>query len=330
MSLPPWNVTWEIIQMLLGPALGASLAVMLAVRLVGRERLTPLAAALAVAVGVFAANYFKESVPFQYDNARPLTAHDLYTVLGWSLEKQPPGEEEEPQDLHALLMPPLYYWLLWLAGLALVVEMLARILHVPASAGWVARTLVAVFAARLLTPPALRLENSWVPWWLSGVMLLEWALLMGLARRWKDGTVPLTMALWCAVLTTLLHLATLRYLDVALYFYAALLGPALVAWWWPGDTGPTAAAVAVTMPALLLLTQFETSANDIKPPLESFVLAALAPLALTPMLLPFLNRQHGWKRWLPCLVLVLIPLVVAIFLAADAEPLNFADPTEPP
>src|SRR5437879_4635184 len=95
-SVPPWDQTWDVLRLVLAPALGASLVLMLVVRLLGRERLTPLAAALAVAVGVLAANYFKESLPFQYDNNRPLTADDLRTVLDWSLEgkPQPPLQEE--------------------------------------------------------------------------------------------------------------------------------------------------------------------------------------------------------------------------------------------
>ena len=39
--------------------------------------------------------------------------------------------------------------------------------------------------------------------------------------------------------------------------------------------------------------------------------------------LPWLARLKGWKRWLPALVLPLIPATVAVILAAQDERLPF-------
>jgi hypothetical protein len=107
---------------------------------------------------------------------------------------------------------------------------------------------------------------------------------------------------------------------MALLGFAALLGPALVAWVWPGDTGGAFAAVVVFLPGLLLTGQQETFSEV---PLTSFLLAGLAPLALVPMLLPFLARCQRWARWLLGLILPLIPATLAVVLAMQAVTLEF-------
>jgi hypothetical protein len=328
-TLPPWDQTWNALRLMLAPAFGASLVLMLVVRLLGRERLTPLAAALAVAGGVLAANHFRESLPYQFDNNRPLTVDDLGTVLGWSLEGKPKppsqedGTEQAPTSAPEPRMPDAWYWVLGLAGLAMLVELLARLPFVPSSAAWVARTLVAVLAGRLMTPGDLRAEHPWLPWLLTGAIFFEWALLVSLARRWKDGTVPAVVALWCAAAVLLMHVNFLHGMDGVLYFFAAMLGPALVAWKWPGDTGPAVVSAVVAVPGLLVFTYYDNSAADIQVPPVSFLLMGLAPLALMPMLMPFLIRQQRWKHWLPSIILLLIPVIAAVVLAADVGPLDF-------
>src|SRR5713226_2557157 len=89
MPLPPWHLVWDMLRLLLAPTLAASLIMMLALRVLGRERLAPLAAAVAVAAGVFAGIHFNESIEWQVQKGRPLTVADLRTLLGWSLESRP-------------------------------------------------------------------------------------------------------------------------------------------------------------------------------------------------------------------------------------------------
>ena len=110
----------------------------------------------------------------------------------------------------------------------------------------------------------------------------------------------------------------------------ALLGVAVVAWKWRGDTGPAAAMAAVLLPGLLLLRRANhvVRGTDQPPsnvPAAAFYLAAAAPLALAPLLLPILARQERWKRWIPGILLPLIPAAVAVILAAQNESLTAAE-----
>ncbi len=338
---------------LVGPALLTSLVLMPALMLVllalRATRLAPLAAALALAAGVFVGNETRlrdpirvhldtEPTPEGKLQDRPLTVDDLATVLGWSLEAKPPpkvGDPEasdSPEPEYELPLPPPGYWLPWLGGLALLVELLARLPRVPASLGWTARTLVAVLAGRLLTAglstsfeaPPLRVEMPWVPWCLSAALLAEWALLTHLARRWRDGTVPAALALCCAAAGLVAACAPApRLSELAPLVGAVLAGPAIVAWLVRGDTGPALAPVAVLLPGAMTVCQWNPIRNEPPVPWEGFLLMGLAPLALAPLVLPGLARLRGWKRWLPALVLPLIPATVAVILAAQDERLPF-------
>lgn len=301
--------------------------------------LTPWAAALAVAAGVYVGNECRERepLPWQFDNSRPLTAHDFGTVLGWSLESKPQAVDTSTDDPDEPFPARTTYWLAWLAALALLVELLARLPHVPFTVGWVARTLVAVLAGRLLTPAEFRAEVPWASWCLAVTILLEWALLTTLARRRQDGTVEAALALCFGTASVLLlygHYASLS--EVALLFaaafvglvlvtwrwlvVAAFVGPTLTNWRWPGDTGSVLAAAAVLLPGLMCLCYREVESAV---PWQSFLLLGLAPLALAPLLLPRPGGQHGWLGWVAVLLLPLIPAVVALVLAAQVETLPF-------
>jgi len=194
MSLPPWAQIADELQTVIGPALIASLVMMLVVRCIPAafalafrsqirlsltlkrlgEQLTPVAAALAVTAGFIAGNdNQKGALEWQRDKDRPFSADDARTVLRWSLESVPPAENYENPPSKWLSR----HWLAWTAGLALVVELVVGLPLVPSSLAVIARTLVAVFAARLLTPESLRAESPAVPWLLAVAIVLNWTVL---------------------------------------------------------------------------------------------------------------------------------------------------------
>ncbi|MFO0842452.1 MAG: hypothetical protein U0797_08665 [Gemmataceae bacterium] len=297
---------------LLLPALAASLVGALLLGRLGGARLLPIAAALAVAAGMLAGNALRGVFPWRVDHERPLTFADWRAGLEASLEVRPMTEGEE-----AIPPPPTYYWLPWLAALAMAVE-LALVPAANSGPGWAARAVVALLAGRLFTLPGARGELPWLPWCLGVVILLHWGVAVGLARRWKDGLVPAAQAAcFAAAGVVILHAHSARLADAAMLFGMALLGPALAAFVWRGDASVAAAAGVVVLPGLVLMGQQETFSEV---PLSSFALAGLAPLALAVALVPALARQVGWMRWVLA-ALPLVPAAAAVLLAAWAESL---------
>ncbi len=356
--MDPWDIAWDLLAHVLAPAFGAALAVMVVVRglgeclamMVGPARrkeaeasrprvlgqyFTPMAAGLALVAAILAANSYKNSIDYSPSKERDLNADDWRTALAWSLEPKPLDKEPEPGATPVVPetpplanAPPARYWLIWLALLAMVVELLVGIPRVPPGLAWPVRALVAVLAGRLLTPQVsdYRSNHPEMPWLLGLTILLEWLVLTELGRRWKDGTAAAALA-GCFALTGLL-IVDIHYakgMDIALFFAAGLAAVALVSWLLPGDTGPALAAAAVVLPGIL-----QTSYQDMTPkvPFTYFIVAGMAPLALTPMLLPFLSRLRGFARWVPGILLPLIPAVVALAMAMEIEPLTLEEPGE--
>jgi len=327
MPLPPWDLVWPLLHQLVAPALCASVVVMATVRILGGERLAPLAAGLALAAGVVAGNHFRGAIDWQPETGRALTFRDVPTVLAWSLESKPAtdiAENSEPAEL-ALLIPYPRFWLPWLASVACLVELFMRLAGVAPYVAGVVRTLIAMLAGRLLTPAMdWRIAMPWVSWCLAMTIVLSWSILETLARQWKDGTVAAALAIWFAAagVVLLFQADTGKGMDSAMYFSVALLGLALVSWIWPGDTGPAVAAAAVFLPSLLFVG-YHDIARETLPPIRSFLLVGLAPVALAPMLLPFFARQGGLKHWVPTMMLALIPAVVAVIWVFQIETIEF-------
>lgn len=83
-------------------------------------------------------------------------------------------------------------------------------------------------------------------------------------------------------------------------------------------SGAVPAGVAL-VPGLIFAGQPSLAENAV--PAASFWLVGLAPLALTPFLVPRLARQTGWWPVVVRAVLVLAPLAVAVALAMQHEKL---------
>ena len=317
------------------PAMVASLAVMQVIRWCGGKHLGSLATVLAVSAGmyvglngVWTANALSDEFPWRLhkDQEEPFQLSDLGKALVWSLEEEKPKaapEDAAAEEPPAEVIKPMdtsrrtRYWLPWLAGLALLIEFLLPLLHVPSGPGWTLRTALAMLAGRLLTPNDWRMEHPWISWALAGVIVLEWGLLTSLARRWRDGVVLTSLGFCCVAAAIVLQASGYASAcDWALLLGASLVGPALLSWIWPSDTSPAAAAVAVLLPCLLLEGKFNYTEETV--PLESFLLAALAPLALLPVWLPFLAGIERWTRWILWLSLPLASAVLAVVLAMPA------------
>jgi hypothetical protein len=315
------DLSWELIEdrlrTLVLPTFGVALAVMLVGRLIGGRRLAPLAAALALVAGVVAGNHFRqgEIISWWLDDAPPPHVGQLLGMIGRTLEGTASQAEEVVAGQH-LRVPASRFWLPYLAAVAMLVELIAAWSTNLAGPLWAMRMAFAVFAARMLTPPDMRISLPAVPWALSAVIFFQWAVLTSLARNWQSSSVPCIAAV-CAIAAAIviLHAHSARLAETALLLGLSLFAVATVSCALSCDTSPVVAAAAVFIPGLLLSAFDETFSSV---PVTSFALAACAPLALA-ITLAVGGRTTGWKR--PALVLVLPGVVaaLAVVLAAASE-----------
>ncbi|MBX9585034.1 MAG: hypothetical protein K2X87_32415, partial [Gemmataceae bacterium] len=167
--------------------------------------------------------------------------------------------------------------------------------------------------------PDPNLYLSWSLW----LLLASWAVWDGVARAGVGGQVAAYQAAVCyAAGAVLLYHHWASAMEAAVATGSALAGVAAVAWAARSDASGAAPAGAAVVPGLLLAGRLSQDSNV---PVTSFWLVALAPLALAPFLVPRLNRQNGWLARAGRAVLVLIPLTLAVVLAARHEQLAFEE-----
>jgi hypothetical protein len=213
------------------------------------------------------------------------------------------------------------HWLLWTVLAALAVDAVARVPGVPTGVGWGLRGMVSAQAGWLLTPVSLREELAWAPVALGSAVLAEWAVLEQLGRLDRRGLIALALTPVAAVASLVsLYAAEIGLCNIALVLMAALGGVGMVALAFGRETNGVAAAVAVLLPGPLLLGQNEGLSEL---PITCFGAAAFAPLALAPSLLPVWQRYQKRGLFVLHLVLLLLPLAWAIYLAAQTGPLEF-------
>jgi hypothetical protein len=305
--LPPAHLVFETLQFVVLPAALAAAAVFAVILLAGGSRWAAPGAALALAAGAGLGNWYRPALPWTSEQPE----WRWLPVLNGQLTLPAPVWKSEG---------PVWHWLLWMGLAALLVGLLTRVPYVPAVVRWLVRAAAAGLAAWLLVPEDLREETAWYVAAFAAVVFVEWALLEYLGESTPGGVIPLGLALtFFAGAAVLIHAGTARFTDVATFLSASLFGIAVAARQ-RADAGAVAPGVAVLLPGLLLMGQNTTFS---KVPLTSFVLVALAPLALLPTLLPPVRRWEGIRLKLLQLTLILIPLVVAVVLAMQAETLEY-------
>lgn len=306
-NLPPVQDVLDAVQFAVLPAALAAAAVFAVILLAGGSRWASAGAALAFAAGAGVGNWYRPALPWLSEKPD----WQWLPVFGDRLALPAPVWKPEG---------PAWHWLLWLGLAALAVGLLTRMPYVPAAVRWLARAAAAALAAWLLVPADLREELAWTVAAFAAAVFAEWSLLEPLCERSPGGSVPLGLALtFFAAAAVLLHAHTMRFTDVAAFLGASLGGIAVAARR-KADAGAAVPGAAVLLPGLLLIGN-NTTESEV--PLASFLLVALAPLALLPTLLPPFGRWQGVRLKLLQLALILAPLIVAVVLAMRAESLEF-------
>ncbi len=237
-----------------------------------------------------------------------------YVALEW-----PPPRSTDFRAWWAWLstapLPPTEPWR-WLPWLAVLAGVVAALPGVPRAALWLG---VAALAAWLLFVPGEEWEPLRQRCYLAvggGVAAL--GLLMPIARRQPGPGLPLLLTLAALAGAVVLERSSnARLAQLAGVLTAVLTAGVLVARSLPQRPVAVGLApgVAVLLPGLMAEGYFYTF-SDV--PLTSFALVAAAPLAAGLTLLPGLRALPGPARTGIRAVAVLLPLGVAVALAAQA------------
>lgn len=209
----------------------------------------------------------------------------------------------------------------WAILAALVIGRLATAADVLASDGWLVRGGAAIAIAWGLIPEADRDEFMWMAPAFAAVIAALWIILDRLAAQLANGSIAVAVIL--ALLTAaqiMIHAHSASLMEVLAALGFAFTGLAIIACWRGVQFGGAIPAIAVGLPAMLLMGQRRTIS---KLHWITFALPACAPLLLC-LTLPLAH----WPRWrlhLTRLVLVLAPLALAVVLAWSDDPLNFED-----
>ena len=242
------------------------------------------AAALALAAGFAAGNYFRPVAPWL------------------------PGDKR-------------IEWLIPAALAGTVAGLFARVPRLPAGVGWAAwAAVLALVAARVVPKDAL--TSPW--WAVPAFVLLTTAVGFGLAdlaRRFPGAVAPacLGISLFAAG-TVAVHAPYASAGEIATLGGAALFGVAVVALIAKTDPGGAMPGAAVLLTGVATLAYDYRNTDGKVVPWASFALAAAAPLAAAVLLVPPLRRATGvWPR-LVAVALVAAVAATAVGVAATYAP----------
>lgn len=192
---------------------------------------------------------------------------------------------------------------------------------------WVPRAVAVVVVAGWVVPVKLAEEEPNLRWAVAGAMLLAWLPADNVARRGAGGQVLAYLsACLLAAGGVMLYAHSGKLTEAATMVGMALFGVAVIGGAARADVSGAIPAAVAFLPGFLAGGRYLTADPDIsKVPVGAFVLAALAPLALLPFLIPQLGRRNDWFTRAARLVLILTPLGIALVLADAHETLAFGD-----
>lgn len=306
-SQAQWEGMLDVLLYMVLPAFGVAVIVMGVIERVGGIKQTASGAALALIVGALFGLAMRD-------------AGSLF--LKETLEKHTLEKESLQKSLaivpHILTFGSGPNWdrLPWALLGALCIGRLASL----TDGGWLLRSGAALGIAWWVLPEDSRDKLVWLAPAFAAVIWLQWVILDRLAAQ--PGSSSLALCLTLALLTAscvLIHAGTKRLMDPAVVLAFALAGVWLIAIWRGVEVGGAIPAIAVALPGLLLMGQLNTE----KVHWSAYALTAAAPFMLV-FSMP-LARGPKWRLHGMRLALVLLPLVIAIIIAAEAGPLDFGD-----
>ncbi len=305
-ALPPMSEVIDALRTAVLPAAGVAAVVYFVASLLPVIRRGTVPAALAIACGFVAGNWQRDAVDFRLNSGHRLQAREL----GQSLQAAVTGAND-----HKAVIPPARYWLPWIVVAGLIASVLSEM---STSLGWLTKLIVAGVGGWLLSPAETPNQHYA---YTAGFTLLTLCIWWLLDEYEAGGLLPFTAALAVGAAGTLMLFSrSLRYSDIGVISSSALMGIAVLAWWFRSNAAAVAAVSALGIPGLMLIAQQDTFSQV---PAMSYSLMAAAPLALGLLSLAGLSRLTGRSRDFVTMLLWLIPAGVSLYLASRVEVLDF-------
>lgn len=300
---PPWSIVVPMLVYMVLPALTVSAGLMALVERLSGGKQAAAGAALGLMAGVVVGLISRDVLPLLIDGKFELA----FTILPYSLTP----------------IPGASTWnrLPWAILAALCVGRVAYLADVHNGDGWLLRGGVACAIAWALIPDETRDKYFWLAPALAAVILAELVILDRLAALPGSSSVAGAVVLSMLVAGgVLLHASSAKLMDVNIVFAVALTGILMTAYGRGVEVGGAMPGVAVTLPCLLLVGRLQV-ATEIH--WTGFALPVVAPLLLAGTI-PF-SHWPKWRLHALRLVIVLIPLALALYLANDAGSLEMGN-----
>lgn len=298
-ELPPAELVYDALKHVVIPSAGAA-ALALGLFLVLGRWAGALGSGVAALAGIAFANWQRK-----------------YPYLLWE-------PEDKPLD-----------WLLPTAAVLVAVGLVSRwggliVGHyakkakwVPGATVWVPRAAAVLLVSGWGIPTDTAAAEPYLRWAVAAGTLLAWMALDGVARAGCSVEVValLSLVAVCAG-GVVLYAHSAKFMEIVTLLGMSLFGVAVVGAVAKANVSGAIPAALGFVPGFLATGHFLTSdSSDV--PVRAFWLVGLAPLALLPFLSPTLARRNDWPTRLVRLLLVLTPLVAALWLADRHESLAF-------
>lgn len=307
--LPPMDEVKYVLQTVVAPAAAVAAVVYLVSSLLPWIRRSGLPIALAIGCGFVAGNWNGGAVDFRLNSDHRLTAIEF----GQSLQAAVKGEKPE-----GVKVPPTRYWLPWIVAAGLIAAVVKCAIK---SLGWLMILAVAGVSGWLVSPAETQNQHITYTAVFTLLAVSIWWLLDDLDA---GGLLPFVAALHAGAAGMLMLFCRSKlYFDIGVITSSALMGIAVVAWWFRGSVAGVATIPALGIPALMLVVQRNSFGISAVPAI-SYSLMAAAPLALGVLSLPASVGMGRRTRTCLTIVLWLIPAAISIYLASRVEQLEFA------
>jgi hypothetical protein len=319
---PPTELVLPTLQNFILPALGGAAVVASAFALFGR-RAGALGSAVAVVVAFAWGNYDFSKLDWE----------GTWRIMPWKPDDPARAWQWFPRAaLVLVLVGLLSRWLGMLAGHLLTKpvenywnpeapqERVGRYWWGANLLTWAPRIAAVAVVSGWVISERVNTETPWLRLVVAAAILLSWVALDGVARGGAGGQVAAYQgAMLLAAGAVMLYEGWVQFAFIVLGF--AMLGVALVCGAARTDASGAVPVGAAMIPGLVLVGRQSVDEHPV--PVECFWLVALAPLVLLPFLVPAINRLPRWAVIPLRALLVLAPLVVAVFIANKHVPLEY-------